>query len=262
LGEEKIEFDRIAWSGVSRRDVVEHRDRKRIVGSVVNEPADCRNMLDAINGDLMAMFGQDRLQKAEVKVDASPCLGEHKWVVGRIPQFIGCRIQDDVGRQVGAEGGLLLGHEGIYPINSLAFAPIISDSDGWSAPSFKLLLDEFFGIEAGVITSTTSSFGDSFQQEHRGIIGDKDVQQPSAVRVRFHTVEELAVTVHDQCIPNTLAIVVDRPTVGEPCLGRLPPFPMRGGSREIFLSRRKTDGPKISEQGGGEHRKVGHGAGI
>jgi hypothetical protein len=231
---------------------MEHRDRDRIVGSVVDEPTDCRNMMDAIEGDLMTVFGQDRLQEIEVKVDASPCLAEHKWVVGRIPQFVGCRIQDDVGRQVGAEGGLLLGHEGIYPINSLAFAPIISDSDGWSAPSFKLLLDEFFGIEAGVITSTTSSFGDSFQQEHRGIIGDKDVQQPSAVRVGFHMVEELAMTMRDQVPPKTLAIVMDRLTVGEPCLGRLPPVRVGLGSREAFLGRRETDGSKIGEQYGRE----------
>ena len=46
---------------------MEHRDRKRIVGSVVNEPADCRIMIDAIKGDLMAVFGQDRLQEVEIK---------------------------------------------------------------------------------------------------------------------------------------------------------------------------------------------------
>jgi hypothetical protein len=65
-------------------------------------------MLYAIKSDQMAVFGQDRLQKAEVKVDASPCLGEHERVVGRIPQFVGCWIQDDVGYQVGAAGKLVL----------------------------------------------------------------------------------------------------------------------------------------------------------
>ena len=60
-------------------------------------------------------------------------------------------------------------------------------------------------------------------------------------RVRFHTVEELAVTMRDQCIPKALAIVIDRLTVGVPCLRSLPPVPMRRGSREAFLGRLRTE---------------------
>ena len=217
MADEEIEFDRIAWARVACRNVMEHRDRNRIVSSVVDEPADCRIVIDAIKGDLMAVFGQDGLQKVEIELDGSPCLGEQDRVVGRLPQSVGCWIQDDVGHRVGG-GKLMLGHEGIYPINSMTFATVISDSDGSTAPLLNLRRDEFFGIEARGIARITSSLGDLAQKVHRGIIGDKEVQPPTAVRVRFHTVEELAVTMRDQCIPKALAIVIDRLTVGAPGL--------------------------------------------
>jgi hypothetical protein len=72
------------------------------------------------------------------------------------------------------------------------------------------------------ITRATSSLGDPVQQEPRGIIGDKEVQPPSPGRVRFHTVEELAVTVFNQFAAKALTIIIDCPTVGSPGLGRLP----------------------------------------
>ena len=67
-------------------------------------------------------------------------------------------------------------------------------------------------------------------------------------------------TMRDQFIPKTLAIVIYRLTVGSPGLGRLPPVPMRGGSRKAFFGRLKMDGPKVGEQCSRECREVGHGA--
>ena len=62
LGNEKTEFYRIAWAGITCCDIVQHRDRHRIAGAIVDEPADCWIMIDAIECDLMAVFGEDRLQ--------------------------------------------------------------------------------------------------------------------------------------------------------------------------------------------------------
>ena len=46
-------------------------------------------MIDAIKGDLMTVFGQDRLQKVEIEIYASSCLGEQEWIIRRRPQFDG-----------------------------------------------------------------------------------------------------------------------------------------------------------------------------
>jgi hypothetical protein len=108
-------------------------------------------------------------------------------------------------------------------------------------------MNEFFGIEARGIARITSSLGDLAQKGHRGIIGRKHMQPPSVVRVDFHTVEELAVTVCDQCIPKALAIVINRLTVGVPGLRSAPPVPMRRGSREAFLGRLELDSAKVGE---------------
>jgi hypothetical protein len=60
------------------------------------------------------------------------------------------------------------------------------------------------------------------------------------------------VTMRDQRIPKSPAIVIYRLSVGVPGLRRLPPVPMRQGSREAFFGRRETDGPKVGEQCGHE----------
>ena len=76
LGDKKAKFNRVARTRVFCRDVVQHRNRNRIVGAIVDEPADCRMMIDLIEGDLMAVFGQDRLQQIEVEGDGSTILRE------------------------------------------------------------------------------------------------------------------------------------------------------------------------------------------
>jgi hypothetical protein len=117
LSKEKAEFYWIAWAGITCCDVVQHRDRDRIAGAIVDEPADCRIVIDAIESDLMSVSRQDRLQKIEEEGDGSTNLREDQWIVGGQPQFVGCRIQDDIGQHVGHEKGLMLGHAGIYPVN-------------------------------------------------------------------------------------------------------------------------------------------------
>jgi hypothetical protein len=104
LGDEETDFRRIAGRGITCCDVVQHRDRHRIAGEIANDPADCPVMFDAIEVDLMPVFGQDRLQQVGVEGDGSSCLGEQERIVRRLPQFVGCRIQDDVGHRVGDQG--------------------------------------------------------------------------------------------------------------------------------------------------------------
>jgi hypothetical protein len=45
-------------------------------------------MLDPIEGDPMAVFGEDRLQKLEIQGDYPPFFGEQRQVIGRFPQFV------------------------------------------------------------------------------------------------------------------------------------------------------------------------------
>ena len=76
LGDEETEFCWIAWAGITCRDVVQHRDRHRIAGAIVDEPADVWIMIDAVEVSYMTVLGQDRLQKFEVEGDGSTSLGE------------------------------------------------------------------------------------------------------------------------------------------------------------------------------------------
>ena len=41
-------------------------------------------------------------------------LASGEWIVGRLPQFVGRWIQDEVGEHVGDQGEFMLGHGGIY----------------------------------------------------------------------------------------------------------------------------------------------------
>ena len=49
LGNEDAEFYRIAGAGITCCDIVQHRDRHRIAGAVVDEPADVWLMFEAID---------------------------------------------------------------------------------------------------------------------------------------------------------------------------------------------------------------------
>jgi hypothetical protein len=60
----------------------------------------------------------------------------------------------------------------------------------------------------------------------------------------------------DQFIPKALAIVIDRLTVGPTGFGRLPPVPMRGGSREAFP---RSAGNGCSESWRASWRRVSEG---
>jgi hypothetical protein len=113
LEKKKAEFCRIAWGGVSCRNVVQHRDRHRIADAIVNEPADRRIMFDVIEGDRMAVFDEDGSEYAEIDADDATLLGEDEWIVRRLPQFVGHRIQDEVGHHVGDQREFMLGHAGI-----------------------------------------------------------------------------------------------------------------------------------------------------
>jgi hypothetical protein len=114
LGDEETEFRRIAWSRITCRDVVQHRDGDWVAGVITNEPPSCRIMIDAIEGDPMAVLGQDRLQQIEVEYDGSTIFCEHERIVRRLPQFIGRWVQDEVGHGVGDQGEFMLGHAAIY----------------------------------------------------------------------------------------------------------------------------------------------------
>ena len=110
LGNEKAEFYWIAWAGIACCDVVQHRDRQRIASAIVDEPADIWIMIDAVENDLMTMFGQHGLEKTPEEVHRSAALGEDEWIVGGQPQFVGRWVKDEVGRDVGREGELRMGH--------------------------------------------------------------------------------------------------------------------------------------------------------
>ena len=51
LGDKETEFYWIARAGVPCCDIVQHRDRHRIAGAIVNEPADVWIMIDVIEGE-------------------------------------------------------------------------------------------------------------------------------------------------------------------------------------------------------------------
>ena len=114
LSNEQTEFCRIAWAGITCCDVVQHRDRNRIAGAIVDEPADCRIVIDAIEGDRMAVFDEDGTEYVEIDADDATLLGKDQWIVGGQPQFVGRWIQDEVGHRVGDQGGLRMGHATIY----------------------------------------------------------------------------------------------------------------------------------------------------
>ena len=82
LGHEKTEFCRIARAGITCGDVVQHRDRNRIAGAIVNEPADCRMVIDAIEGDRMAVLDEDGTEYVEIDADDATLLGKDQWIVG------------------------------------------------------------------------------------------------------------------------------------------------------------------------------------
>jgi hypothetical protein len=113
LGDEETEFRRIAWSGITCRNVVQHRDRHRVAGTITDEPADRRIVFDVIEGDRMAVFDEDGSEYAEIDADDATLLGEDEWIVRRLPQFVGHRIQDEVGHHVGDQREFMLGHAGI-----------------------------------------------------------------------------------------------------------------------------------------------------
>jgi hypothetical protein len=110
LGDKETEFCRVAWSRIAGRNIVQHRNRDRIAGAIVDEPADRRIIIDAIEGDPMAVLGQDRLQQIEVEYDGSTIFCEHERIVRRLPQFVGRWIQDEVCRHVSDEWEMVLGH--------------------------------------------------------------------------------------------------------------------------------------------------------
>jgi hypothetical protein len=61
---------------------MQHRDRDRIAGAIMDEPADVWVMFEAIKGDLMAVLRKDGLEKTPEKVHRSTSLGEDEWIVG------------------------------------------------------------------------------------------------------------------------------------------------------------------------------------
>ena len=82
LSNEETQFCRIARAGITCCDVVQHHDRKRIVGAIVDEPADCRIVIEAIEGDRMAVLDEDGTEYVEIDADDATLLGEDQWIVG------------------------------------------------------------------------------------------------------------------------------------------------------------------------------------
>jgi len=82
LGDKETEFYWIARAGVPCCDIVQHRDRHRIAGAIVNEPADVWIMIDVFERDGMAMLRQHSLETAPEEVHGSASLGEDEWIVG------------------------------------------------------------------------------------------------------------------------------------------------------------------------------------
>ena len=91
------------------------------------------------------------------------------------------------------------------------------------------------------------------------IIGDKDVQPPSTLRVGFQMVEEQAVTVGDQFPTKALTVGIHGSAVGAPCLCLCEPVRNRRGRRGAVVERWEPDSSEIGEQGGGEGGMDGHG---
>ena len=56
------------------------------------------------------------------------------------------------------------------------------------------------------------------------IVGDEEVEPPSTGRVRFEIVEELMMTMFDQCPADPVAAGFGRPIIGPPRLRYLEPI--------------------------------------
>jgi hypothetical protein len=117
---------------------------------------------------------------------------------------------------------------------------------------------EFLGIKTHCVAWTTRTLGKLVQDPKGSSIGDEKMEPPSTHRVRFHPVEEPAMTVLDQSLAKSVAAGMYSAVGGTPRLHHSPPI------RGLLVQTlgRNVDGSEIDQKIGGKGGKVGHCADI